>query len=165
MAIMNGLGTYATSQAGIGLFVIILIFLSSIGFLYYSLSKNYQKVKGFIKTDNESKIQILKYVADQEYTKIIYFSTTTTKNKNENVTTSSPQYPNGECTIYYAKNNPTDIGININPVLMSQICSCVLCILSISSGVWFYFLRKNKNLAGVVGGLSVANVLTSSITK
>ena len=27
------------------------------------------------------------------------------------------------------------------------------------------FLRKNKNLAGVVGGLSVANVLTSSITK
>lgn len=125
------------------------ILCSVIGCLGNSMTKNYQKTQGNITTDVVNKNQTITYIVDKEYVHIVPFLTRT-----------NPRYENGSCTVYYAPNNPNDYSINVNPSFMLGIISIVLCVL-VSAIMWFLFLRSNKDVAGVLGGINAASTVSN----
>jgi len=125
------------------------------------MSKNYQKTEGIINTNTSNQTQTLTYTVDKEYIKIIPFQITNINN----VTTSNPVYQTGNCIVYYAKNNPNDYNINTNPVFILEIASGFLCLLVIIGILWFLFLRSNRGVAGVLGGIDAAQTVSDSFLR
>lgn len=158
---MQGLADYKIIKSGISVVVIFYLLCSAISFLIYSMSKNYQKTEGIINTITSNQTQTLTYTVDKEYIKIIPFQITNINN----VTTSNPVYQTGNCIVYYAKNNPNDYNINTNPVFILEIASGFLCLLVIIGILWFLFLRSNRGVAGVLGGIDAAQTVSDSFLR
>jgi len=158
---MQGLADYKIIKSGISVVVIFYLLCSAISFLIYSMSKNYQKTEGIINTNTSNQTQTLTYTVDKEYIKIIPFQITNINN----VTTSNPVYQTGNCIVYYAKNNPNDYNINTNPVFILEIASGFLCLLVIIGILWFLFLRSNRGVAGVLGGIDAAQTVSDSFLR
>jgi ATP-dependent Zn protease len=156
--VMQGLADYEIIKSGISVVVILYLLCSAVSFLIYSMSKNYQKTEGIINTNTSNQTQTIIYTVDKEYIQIVPFQITNINN----VTTSNPVYQTGNCIVYYAKNNPNDYNINTNPVLVLKIASGFLCFLVIIGILWFLFLRSNKGVAGVLGGINAANIVSNS---
>lgn len=153
---LKGLATLQIMKTGIGVLFLLCFLSSAIYGVVSSMRKNYQKVSGNITTDTTANNQTVTYiVADKEYNQNVPF---TTKIIN-NVTTTTPTHVAGPCTIYYAQANPNDYSVNINPVFMTQVISGVLCLLSMVSIGGLVFLRSNREVAGVLGGVDIFNNL------
>lgn len=157
--IFNGFGTITLVSAGFSFFIMFYSLLCAIGYMINSILKNYKNIQGNIKTNAIEKNQILTYFVDKEYTQILPFSTT--KQNNNSASISSPAYNNGPCTVYYLENNPDDYYINYNPSLIFGGITSIICILTLFSGIYFYFLYTNPNAAGVIGGLQAINGITN----
>lgn len=155
MDVMDGLGTYALLKTGLTIFVLIILFLISIYLIYHNLQQNYQSstICSIKSSTDQSFTQTVTYTADNiVYTNVV----APIVNVSNNVSTKTYAYPEGLCTVYYPKNNPESYSLNANPTTVSQIIAGILFIIVILSSLWFMFLRSNKNVAGVVGGIDAA---------
>jgi len=155
--IMDGLGTYAVYKAGLGIVILVIVMIVIIGFIIYHKNKNYVSTQDCnIKSNTNDKSQILTYkVNDVVYTKTIPPTTKTTNN----VQTTEYTHPEGSCTVYYSSVDPNVYNVGADPTTLFEIIASILCFLIIISIIWFYVLRSNKSLAGVMGGIDVATSL------
>ncbi len=87
---------------------------------------------------------------------------TTTVNK---VTKTRYAYPEGNCTIYYPSADPSDYNINVNPTTASAIVTGILFLIAILMTLYFLLLRSNKEFAGIMGGISVAQSTISTFNS
>jgi len=146
---MQGLATYELIKLGGILYISICFLCSAIYFLVSSISKHYQKTQGNITTNNNNTQTLTYTVNNTNYTKNIPFRTVKAN--------TLPVFTAGSCTVYYAQNNPDDYNVNTNPVFMSEVLTGVLCCFSCVACLSFMFLNKHRDVAGVVGGIDIAN--------
>lgn len=158
MAIMEGLATYEIWKTGFGLFVLVLCLCCAIGITVYNYNKNYisTTICNVKSSSDGSFTQTVTYtVNNKEYVKYIPASST----KQNKVTRLSYAYPEGNCTLYYASNDPNTYSVNSNPTVISGIISAVLCVIAVVGFIWFLFLRSHRDVAGVVGGIDAARTV------
>jgi hypothetical protein len=158
MGIMDGLATYQIIKSGFGLAFIVLLLFIAIVFTINNMKKKYLSttVCNIKSIPNSNYDQKLTYTVNgQNYEYIIPGVTTTTNN----VTTRNYANREGNCTLYYPKKNPEEYSLNYNPTTVSTIFAVVLFIIAIMSGIWFLFLRSNREFAGVMGGISAADTI------
>jgi len=156
MAVMDGLGTFQVYKTGFSLFLMILFLCGAIALVVYTVNKNYISTTICNVTTNTDQSQLVTYtVNNKQYTKNVPPNVST----NNGVTTTNPAHSNGQCTFYYPSAEPdgTSYGVNSNPTTISFIIAGVLFVITIITYIWFMFLRSNKNVAGVVGGLDAAD--------
>jgi len=165
MAIMNGLAMYEIIKTGFFFLLLLICFSGSIGITTYNVNLNYTSTTGKITLNADGLYQTLTYIVDnKEYYQTIKPITTTQKNASQqNITTSVPAFPVGPCKLYYSKSDPNKYSINYNPTIISGIGASVLCCLSLFTLLWLLFLRQNKDVAGVVGGISAASNIANII--
>ena len=164
MSVMEGLASYQIFKTGFYLFFIILFLCCAIGLAIYSLNLNYVPTSFCNVTTNTDKSQTLTYVINnKQYVRPISAVIT----RNNNVDTKSSYYPDGKCILYYPKENPDSINysVNSNPATMSQVVAGILCFITLLMVLWFSFLRTNRGVAGVVGGLDVAHTVAGFFRK
>lgn len=160
---MKGLATYQLIKLSGILYISVCFLCSGMYFLISNISKNYQKTQGNIIT-NKNNTQTLTYTVNNIlYTQNIPFTLQTVDTKTNITTPPHAQFIDGQCTVYYAQNNPNDYNVNTNPLFMSQILTGVLCCFSCFSCLSFIFFYKNREVAGVVGGIDVANSFIRNI--
>ena len=155
---MDGLATYQIIKSGFGLAFIVLLLFIAIVFTINNMKKKYLSttVCNIKSIPNSNYDQKLTYTVNgQNYEYIIPGVTTTTNN----VTTRNYANREGNCTLYYPKKNPEEYSLNYNPTTVSTIFAVVLFIIAIMSGIWFLFLRSNREFAGVMGGISAADTI------
>ena len=152
--VMNGLAAYEIYRTACTLFVLILILCSCTGLTFYNINLNYLYTSGDIKLDSDNLTEILTYNVDGiEYKFII----PPVKNTVNNVTSINPAHPTGPCKIYYPKSKPNEYVISfLSPTTFSEIGLAIVCCLVFFTFIWLIFLRKNKDVAGVVGGVNIA---------
>jgi ATP-dependent Zn protease len=159
MEVMDGLATYQLIKTGITVFVFIILLLVSFYLIYYNTQQNYQSstiCKITSSTDGSFTQTVTYTVNNKVYTK----SVPAVVNTDKGVSTKNFQYTAGLCTVYYPKNNPDAYSLNIDPTTVSQIIAGILFVIVILMSFWFMFLRSNRKVAGVVGGIDAArNIL------
>lgn len=154
MAVMHGLATYEIFKTGGILFIVFIIFSVSIYFVVSNVNKNYISTTICnIKTNQDLSQTVTYVVNNKSFTKNVQPSESTVNN----VKTLKPTYTEGNCTLYYSTNNPDDYSINFNPTVGSGIFSGIMFVVLIVVFIWFLFLRANREVASVYGGISVAN--------
>ena len=156
--IMDGLATYQIIKSGFGLAFIVLLLCFAIGFAINNNKKKYLSttICNIEPIPNSNYEQKLTYsVNGQKYEYNIPGVTT----RYKNVTTTNYAHRAGNCTLYYPKANPSEYSLNYNPTTVSSIFVVVLFIIAILSGMWFLFLRSNREFAGVMGGVSAADTI------
>ena len=160
MAIMDGLATYEIWKTGFISLILICCLCCAISFTIRNLYLNYQSTPGIIKVNDDKITQTLTYtVNDVKYTKIIKSGNNKIKNNSSN-NSELPLY-DGVCTVYYAKSDPNTYIIDLNPTFVSELITCILCIITVLSLITFYFLRKNRYTAGIVGAVDVASSVSN----
>lgn len=164
MSVMSGLAGYEIFKTGAFLVLMSCFLFCAVGLLISNYNKNYTSttICNIISnpiTPTSNHEQTLTYsVNGIQYVKIIP-GISTTVNK---VTTINYAYPEGNCTLYYASSNPNDYSITYNPTTISGIGAGILLFLIILIYLWLSFLRSNQDVAGVVGGISVAKSVIGS---
>jgi hypothetical protein len=164
MSVMDGLASYQIFKTGISLFFMVLFLCCSIGLVIYTINQNYVSTTICNVTTNPDKSQILNYTINKkEYVRNIPVVTT----NNNNVITTHAAYTDGKCTLYYPKATPDSIsyGVNTNPTTISLIVAGVLCFITILMFLWFNFLKDNRGVAGVVGGIDAAQTVASMFNR
>ena len=155
MSISDSLATYKLIKTGIGLAIILLFLCIAISLLFNNINKNYLStticnIKSIPNSNYEQKLTYSVNGKNYEYT--IYGVTTT----NKNITTTNYAHPEGNCTLYYSKSKPEDYSINYNPTTTSSIFVVVLFIIAFLTTLYLLFLRSNKEFAGFMGGVDIA---------
>ena len=160
MAISEGLATYEILKTGFFVFVIIIILCIGISLTFYNMNLNYISTEGTITLNTDQLTETLIYfVNDKQYTQKILPIT----NNNNKIITTQPAYPIGSCIVYYSKTNPNVYNINSNPTIISGIISSVLCVIATIALLWLLFLRNNRDVATVMGGINIVNSLTDKL--
>ena len=157
---MDGLATYELIKTGFAIFILVILLFISINLIFYNINQNYQSstICKVASITDGSFMQTLTYTVNNKvYNKIVQPALIV----NNNVTTKNYQYPEGLCTIYYPQNNPDSYSLNINPTTVSQIIAGILLVIVIFASLWFMFLRSNRNVAGVVGGIDASRSILS----
>jgi hypothetical protein len=136
-----------------GLFLVVIIVLLSVSIYYFVKigQQNYQSssICNVVNSIDSSFRQTLTYTANnQVYTKIVepVYTVVTPP-------TLTFKYPYGKCTVYYPKNNPDDYTLNMNPITTNQIIASVLFAVAMVILIWFIYLKYNRYVAGVPGGI------------
>jgi hypothetical protein len=166
MAVMDGLASYEIFKTGLSLFFMILFLCCAIGLVIYTINQNYVPTIICNVTTNSDKSQILTYtINNKQYVRNV--QPISSRNNDTNVVTTHSQYPDGKCTLYYPSANPDSIsyGVNTNPTTITEIIAGVLCFITILMFIWFNFLRANRGVAGVVGGLDAAQTVVGMFRK
>ena len=161
---MDGLATYELIKTGFAIFILVILLFISINLIFYNINQNYQSstICKVASVTDGSFMQTLTYTVNNKvYNKIVQPALIV----NNNVTTKNYQYPEGLCTIYYPQNNPDSYSLNINPTTVSQIIAGILLVIVIFASLWFMFLRSNRNVAGVVGGIDASRSILSIFNK
>jgi ATP-dependent Zn protease len=164
MDVMDGLATYELIKTGFAIFILVILLFISINLIFYNINQNYQSstICKVASITDGSFMQTLTYTVNNKvYNKIVQPALIV----NNNVTTKNYQYPEGLCTIYYPQNNPDSYSLNINPTTVSQIIAGILLVIVIFASLWFMFLRSNRNVAGVVGGIDASRSILSIFNK
>ena len=163
--VMSGLATYQIIKTGFGIFFIILLLCGAIYMVYYTHKKNYQvasRCNITSNTDDNQVTQSLTYIIQGEtYNKIVPAQITT----QNNISTKRYAHSDGSCKLYYAGANPNDYSVNANPSTVSKIIAGVLFFFAILSIGWFIFLRANRDVAGVVGGIDAASTVAGMFRR
>ncbi len=161
---MDGLASYKIFKSGFQLFLVIAFLCFAIGLVIHSMSQNYISTSICNITENPDKSEILKYtVNNKEYTKNIPPATV----RNNNVTTTTTTHQVGKCTLYYPSADPNSdsYGVNSNPTTMTLIMAGGLCLITIGMFLWFNFLKSNRNVAGVFGGIDAAQSVVGMFNR
>jgi len=164
MDVMDGLATYELIKTGFAIFILVILLFISINLIFYNINQNYQSstICKVASITDGSFMQTLTYTVNNKvYNKIVQPALIV----NNNVTTKNYQYPEGLCTIYYPQNNPDSYSLNVNPTTISQIIAGILLVIVIFASLWFMFLRSNRNVAGVVGGIDASRSILSIFNK
>jgi ATP-dependent Zn protease len=160
MDLMDGLATYQIIKTGFAIFILVIFLLISVNLFFYNMNQNYQSstICNVTSSIDGSFTQTLTYTVNNKvYNKIVQPAI----NVHNNIATKNYQYPEGLCTIYYPQNNPDAYSLNINPTTASQIIAGILLVIVIFASLWFMFLRSNKNVAGVFGGIGASRDILS----
>jgi hypothetical protein len=155
--VKDGLATYEIIKTGFFVLIIVYCMYSALGLTIYNFTLNYVSTPGTIKLNLDNVSQTLTYVVNNKL-----YTHTIAPIYNDKTHTSSPAHRIGTHTIYYTSANPLSYSIGTNPTIVTSICSCVLCIFAGFALAWFLFLRSNKEVASVVGGISAANTIISN---
>ena len=155
---MDGLATYEIIKTGFTLFIIVLLLVGAIALTIYNWNKNYISTTNcnIVSSNDGSYSQTVTYsVNNKQYVKTVPAMVTIVDNVQKYNFAFNP----GSCTLYYASADPNTFSINLNPTFISQIASGVLFVVAIIGFFWFTFLRSNKNVAGVMGGIDAARTV------
>jgi uncharacterized membrane protein len=164
MGLMDGLATYEIWKTGFGIFILVLFLGGAIWMENNSRKKHYISTTdcNIVNNNDSSKTQTVTYTVDgKKYVKIVP-STPVIQN---NVTSYQYTWPEGSCKLYYASANPNDYSISSNPATIFTIISVVLLVFCIGTVLWFVFLRSNREVAGVVGGIDAAHTVLDIFNK
>lgn len=155
---MDGLATYEIMKTGFALFVIVLLLAGAIGLTIYNINKHYISTTecNVVSSTDGTFTQTVTYTVNNiKYVKNIPANIIDINNQR----TMNFAHPPGTCTLYYASADPNTYSLNSNPTLISTIASGVLFVIAILGFLWFTFLRSNKNVAGVMGGIDAAQTV------
>jgi len=159
MSIAEGLASYEIYKSAAGLFLIVLFLCISVGIVIYNITQNYVSTSNCSVTTNPDKSQVVTYTVNgTQYLKNAPPLTTT----NNNVTTINSPYTEGSCILYYPSANPNTYSVNSNPTVVSGWIAAALLVLSLLSYAWFSFVKSNKNVAAVAGGINIAQTIFGS---
>lgn len=159
-SIASGLGKYEIIKTGFSVFILICCMYIAVGLTARNLLLNYVSTTGTIALNSDNISETLTYkVNNKIYTHIIEAK------YNDKTKISTPAHYVGEHKIYYSNNNPNIYSIGTNPTLLTSGCSVCLCILAGFAFAWFLFLRSNREVASVVGGISAANTILGNLNK
>jgi len=159
MAVMKGLATYELIKLGFLIYFVGCFLCCAIYGFVSNMKKNYQKTQGNIVTNTDN-TQTLKYtVNNKEYTRIIPFKPEYIDSKTNVRTPPMAAYTTGSCSVYYQEKDPENYSININPTFMTGVISSILCFVGCFACLSFAFLNKNREVAGVMGGVDIASSL------
>ena len=163
--VMSGLAKYEIIKTGIGIFILVILLCCAIYMIYYSMKKNYKsanKCNIYSNRNDNQYTQTLTYVVQGEtYTKDIPAQIV----KNNNISTKQYTYPEGICKLYYASANPNDYSVNYKPTTVYIIMSVVLFFIALLMIGWFIYLRANRDVAGVMGGIDAAQTVVSAFNN
>jgi len=159
---MEGLASYEIFKTGFFMLIMICCFCCAIYLTIYNINLHYVSTPGNITLNADKLTETLVYtVNSKQYTQTITPTTSTSTVNNISTTTTRPTYSVGSCTVYYPSNTPESYSVNVNPTSMAEIFTGVTCCLSICMLLWFLFLRSNRDVAGVVGGIDAAETVGS----
>jgi hypothetical protein len=167
MSVMSGLAGYEIFKTGAFLLLMTCILFCVVGLLISNINKNYVSTTICNIVSNpitpiSNHEQTLTYsVNGKQYVKIIPGISTTANN----IKTINYAYQEGSCTLYYASANPDDYSITYNPTTMSGIGAGILLFVIILIYLWLSFLRSNRDVAGVFGGISAAKSVIGSFKQ
>jgi hypothetical protein len=161
MAIMDGLATFELIKTGFMIFVFFMITCLVLYFFITDYNQHYENTTGTI-IQNRDLSEILTYtVGGKTYTQQIpAIITQATQNAPAR---ASYAYPAGTNLVYYSRTNPNVFNVGNNPTTITGIGLVITIILLVGSIIWFSFMRVNRNVAGVVGGIDVAHGLIGAI--
>jgi hypothetical protein len=176
----HGLAMYEMIKVGFGIFVLIIILVSLSYCLYTNISKNYQLTTGIISNINDNNSgQILTYTVDKTIYKPTLVQQPNIMITDKNGTRSCPhgnpqvnsfglvigcnpnnqQYSVGTHNVYYAKSNPEDYNLDVNPTFMIEVITGIICCLLIIAIITFIFFSRNEDVAATFGGVSILSSL------
>lgn len=154
---MDGLATFQLIKTGFMVFIFFIITCLVLYFFISDYNQNYESTTGTIIQNRDLSETLTYTVAGKTYTQQIPpIITQATQNAPAR---TSYAYPAGNNVVYYSRKNPNIFNIGTNPTTMTGIGLTVAVILLVGSILWFLFMRANRNVAGVVGGIDVAHGL------
>lgn len=163
---MDGLASYEVFKTGAILVVLFICFCISIGLAIYNYNKHYTSSSNcnIVNSNDGFFTQKATYVVNgQNYIKTI--QPNVSRNSNSNIDTKNYANADGPCTAYYPDGFPNEVSINSNPFIVSEIIAGILFIIVFFGIIWFSFLRTHRNVAGVVGGIDVAQTVLGSFGR
>jgi len=161
MAIMDGLATFELIKTGFMIFIFFIITCLVLYFFISDYNQNYESTTGTIIQNRDLSETLTYVVAGKTYTQQIPpIITQATQNAPAILTYA---YPAGNNVVYYSRKNPNVFNVGSNPTTMTGIGLAVSVVLLVGSILWFLFMRANRNVAGVVGGIDVAHGLIGAI--
>ena len=158
---MDGLATFELIKTGFMIFIFFIITCLVLYFFISNYNQNYESTTGTIVHNKDFSETLTYVVAGKTYTQIIPPSITQATQNAPVI--SSYAYPAGNNVVYYSRKNPNVFNVGTNPTTMTGIGLIISVILLVGSIVWFLFMRANRNVAGVVGGIDVAHGLIGAI--
>lgn len=154
---MDGLATFELIKTGFMIFIFFIITCLVLYFFIIDYNQNYESTTGTIIQNRDLSVTLTYTVAGKTYTQQIP-PIITQANQNAPAR-SSYAYPAGPNLVYYSRKNPNIFNVGTNPTTMTGIGLAVAIFLLVGSILWFLFMRANRNVAGVVGGIDVAHGL------
>ena len=154
---MDGLATFEIIKTGFMIFVLFIITCFVLYFFITDYNQHYESTTGTI-IQNKDFSQTLTYTVEgKTYTQLIPPSITQATQNAPPI--SSYTYPAGKNVVYYSRKNPDIFNVGTNPTTIMGIGLAISVLLLVGSIIWFLFMRENRNVAGVVGGIDVAHGL------
>lgn len=158
---MDGLATFELIKTGFMIFIFFIITCLVLYFFISDYNQNYESTTGTIIQNRDLSETLTYVVAGKTYTQQIPpIITQATQNAPAILTYA---YPAGNNVVYYSRKNPNVFNVGSNPTTMTGIGLAVSVVLLVGSILWFLFMRANRNVAGVVGGIDVAHGLIGAI--
>lgn len=158
---MDGLATFELIKTGFMIFIFFIITCLVLYFFIIDYNQNYESTTGTIVQNRDLSETLTYTVSGKTYTQQIP-PIITQANQNAPAITSHA-YPAGPNLVYYSRKNPNIFNVGTNPTTMTGIGLAVSVVLLVGSIIWFLFMRSNRNVAGVVGGIDVAHGLIGAI--
>jgi len=137
--VRDGLAEYEILKSKIAIFILFLCILSPLYSMYSTYKKQYILTNGTIKNNYNNNIitgQTLNYTVNNNvYTFIL--------------PTTNKYYPVGNIRVYYSKSEPSTYHLVNSPMRTSELWLCICCVLFIGAIIWYYFIKRNKNIAAI----------------
>jgi len=156
MSVMDGLASYEILKTGFSIIIMCSILSCAIALLVHMFNLHYVKTPGYITVDPKDpkfNATLTYTINDTNYTRIIEAT------RDKNGTNPRPAYNSGPCTVYYPSSSPYDYSINYNPMWFAELFTCIACCLVVCSIISLIFYINNRELAGVAGGVGIAQGL------
>lgn len=158
---MDGLATFELIKTGFMIFIFFIITCLVLYFFISDYNQHYESTTGTIIQNRDLSETLTYTVAGKNYIQQIPpIITQATQNAPAR---STYAYPAGTNLVYYSRTNPNIFNVGTNPTTMTGIGLAVVVVLLVGSIIWFLFMRANRNVAGVVGGIDVAHGLIGAI--
>ena len=154
---MDGLATFELIKTGFMIFIFFIITCLILYFFITYYNQHYESTTGTIIQNKDFSETLTYTVEGKTYTQIIPPSITQATQNAPVI--SSYAYPAGNIVVYYSRKNPNVFNFGTNPTTMAGIGLGISVFLLVGSIIWFLFMRANRNVAGVVGGIDVAHGL------
>ena len=158
---MDGLATFELIKTGFMIFIFFIITCLVLYFFISEYNQHYESTTGTIIQNRDLSETLTYTVAGKTYTQQI--SPIITQATQNAPARNSYAYPAGTTVVYYSRTDPNIFNVGTNPTTMTGIGLAVSVVLLVGSVLWFLFMRANRNVAGVVGGIDVAHGLIGAI--
>lgn len=148
--IRDGLADYEILRSKITIFILFLCILSPLYSMYSTYKKQYTLINGTIKNNYNNNIitsQTLNYTVNNN----VY---------TYNLPIIKKQYPVGNIRVYYSKSDPSKYHLINSPMRTSELWLCILCVFFVGAIIWYYFIKKHKNVAAIsaFGGMGSSGI-------